>query len=429
MGLPVSQAPGDARHTGGWPRLTRNPVVGLLLVAAAGAAAYCYAHFVVGPHHHQFDLRIYFRAVNFWLSGENIYDYQQLDAINGTLGYTYPPLAAVLMSPMGLFSFATVKVITLVSIVLVAIWCVWLCLRERMTIPRERWLLIVGLVTAGVFFLDPLRATLSFGQVNIYLMALVLLDALVLARRGSRWTGVGVGLAMAIKLTPGIFLLYFLLSRQLRAALVAVATAIVATLLAAIVTPTETWQFYTRMIFSGATGHAGGASNQSIKGLLARLATPFEPSSVLWLVLALVVTALACWRIRQAADAGDVLAGLTITGFLGFVVSPVSWSHHLVWVIPATIILVARAVALRRGSDLAGRSWRQWIPVVFLLALGFVTQVMDYRGLLHLPDPSYFGRDLVEKVLASGHLYFAIAVIALLPIERRKQARGQVPIS
>ena len=80
---------------------------------------------------------------------------------------------------------------------------------------------VAGVATAFAFTLEPFRQTLSFGQINIYLGLLVLVDLLVLGRRGSKWTGIGIGLATAIKLTPGIFIIYLLVVGRWRAAITA----------------------------------------------------------------------------------------------------------------------------------------------------------------------------------------------------------------
>ena len=94
----------------------------------------------------------------------------------------------------------------------------YLVLRERIRLPKPLMFAVAGVATAFAFTLEPFRQTLSFGQINIYLGLLVLVDLLVLGRRGSKWTGVGIGLATAIKLTPGIFIIYLLVVGRWRAA-------------------------------------------------------------------------------------------------------------------------------------------------------------------------------------------------------------------
>ena len=138
------------------------------------------------------------------------------------------------MSPMGLLAYPVVLVISLAAIIASAAVFVYLVLRERIRLPKPLMFAVAGVGTAFAFTLEPFRQTLSFGQINIYLALLVLVDLLVLGRRGSKWTGVGIGLATAIKLTPGIFIIYLLVVGRWRAAHHRDGTTVGVTLLSAV---------------------------------------------------------------------------------------------------------------------------------------------------------------------------------------------------
>ena len=83
---------------------------------------------------------------------------------------------------------------------------------------------MAGFVAAAMP-LDPVWETLFLGQINLILLALILTD-IWLVSRGSSWLAVGVcvGIAAAIRLTPAIFIAFFLLARRTRAAFVAAGT-------------------------------------------------------------------------------------------------------------------------------------------------------------------------------------------------------------
>jgi len=220
------------------PRATRIVVVALpVLMAAFAAWAF---NEVIGQDHHQFDLRLYYDAITFWTSGHDLYAYSQPDPVNIELGFTYPPVGALLMTPMALLSYSAVLVISMLGIVAAGAAFVYLVLRERIRLPKPLMFAVAGVATAFAFTLEPFRQTLSFGQINIYLALLVLLDLLVLGPRGSKWTGVGIGLATAIKLTPGIFIVYLLVVGRWRAALTAIGTVVAANLVSALIAPSET---------------------------------------------------------------------------------------------------------------------------------------------------------------------------------------------
>ncbi len=410
--------------------------VGIGLVLLAAAAAYLFVdHF--GPHHKQYDLKIYYHAVQYWLSGHNLYDYSQPDPVNVTLGYTYPPVAAVLMSPMLAFSIPTTVAITVAAIAAATGACVWLILRQTLALPALQLSVVAGVVTAVTFVSQPIRQTVAFGQINVFLVLLVLLDVLVLGRRGSRWTGVGVGLAMAIKLTPGIFLLYFLVARQWRAAAVSCVTAALASALSALVAPKETLQFFAQLMWqSDRVGFVDNTTNQSINGLLARLSSPDAPSKVIWLICSAFVIWLGAHRIHRAVAAGDTVAALTLTGIVGLLVSPVSWIHHAVWVVPAYVMLTVRftrmwhesrpALLGKIGSAAQNRTRRELVALTTLFVTGAFVWVLDTRVFFGLPDTDYSHLGLGSVVAASVQTFWLIAAMTLLPVNRPAGVRPVV---
>ncbi|WP_051110733.1 glycosyltransferase family 87 protein [Longispora albida] len=295
-----------------------------------------------GGQHHLFDLRIYRSATAYWLGGHDIYDYAQPDVVNGWLGFTYPPFAALLLSPAALLPWGFVKWFTIGSTLAVTLLTTYWITRDLA--QRRRWPVwftaCVG--TALLFALEPVRENMSFGQINMYLVALILGDLLVLGRRGSRWTGVGVGIATAIKLTPGIFILYLLAARRWRDATVASAAAAGATLLAAVADWDISWRFYTATLWdTERVGFPDNPGNQAINGMVARIDDMVPVSTtgrLTWLGLAVLVGGYGLWRAVRAHRAGDELTAITLTGLTGVLISPVSWTHHLYWIFPAMVI-------------------------------------------------------------------------------------------
>jgi alpha-1,2-mannosyltransferase len=321
-----------------------------------------------------------------------------------------------------------VSAITVTLIVLAAAACVGLLLRERITLPRGLWPMAIGLVTAAAFLLEPMRQTIGFGQVNAFLMLLVLVDLLVLVPRGSRFAGIGVGLALAIKLTPGIFLLYLLLGRHWRPLITAVLSAAAVTVLAAAVASAESWRFFTSLLFdNGRVGFVGSSANQSINGLLARFVAPDAPSTAVWIAVAVVVLAAGAWRIRAAIAADDRLLAVTLTGLVGVLVSPVSWPHHIVWAMPAVIVLgawlgrsaVDLAAQRRAGHGPTGRQLRRLAGPVTLVLTGLLIWGCDTRILFGLPDVDYSGRGPVAILLGSLPMFWVLAAVLVLPTGTR----------
>ncbi|MFE1439034.1 glycosyltransferase 87 family protein [Streptomyces sp. NPDC058739] len=290
-----------------------------------------------------FDLRVYHGALHSWIQDERLlYDYR----VPGTAyGFTYPPFAALAMLPLAWLPLTAAIVIALL-LNLAALALVLRLLTGRAW-RRHGW---YGCALAGcaLALFEPLRDTFSFGQVNVLLLALVVVDGWLLATGRGRWAGIGIGLAAAVKLTPAIFIGLLLLAGRRRAALTATAVAGGATALAAVAAPGASRFYWTYALWdTDRIGRFDYVSNQSLQGILARLG---EPGRTVWATAVLVVLAVWVFRARRAAVDGDWQAAFALTGLTACLVSPITWVHHLVWLLPSFVILVrsgrARPAAL-----------------------------------------------------------------------------------
>ncbi|WP_308373074.1 MULTISPECIES: glycosyltransferase family 87 protein [unclassified Streptomyces] len=291
-----------------------------------------------------FDLRVYYGTVHSWVHHDGgVYDYR----VPGTAyGFTYPPFAAVAMLPMALLPWpAAVAGALLLDLAALAVAARVLAGRAW---HRHGWYRC-ALAACALALFEPVRDTVSFGQVNLLLLALVLADGGLSAAGRTRWAGAGIGIAAAIKLTPALFIVLLLIARRPRAAAVATSVATAATGLAALVAPGSSRFYWTEAMWdTGRVGRLDYISNQSLQGVLARLG---EPHPALWAVAALAVLGVWARRAHRAAAAGDLRAALALTGLAACLVSPVTWVHHLVWTLPAFAVLV-RAGRLRTAAAL-----------------------------------------------------------------------------
>ncbi|MEH1127622.1 glycosyltransferase family 87 protein [Micromonospora sp. CPCC 206061] len=373
------------------------------LAAAVGWFLHWY-----GNRHDFFDLRIYMSAMRWWADGNPLYDYAQPDRVQGELYFTYPPFAALLLRPFAELPLgATFAIFTVGSAIAVAVTTWWLVapVAERRGLPR--WY-AAGLAIPLVFAIEPTRETITFGQINMLLIVLILADLLIAVPRNSRWAGVGIGLATALKLFPGIFIVYLLVTRRWRAAITASAAAAVATLLAATVAPRDSWRFWTHELWAtdrvGRTDYTG---NQSLLGLLSRLTAPDEPSRLLWLALVALAMGFGLWRAARAVRAGDEVAGLALTGLVAALISPITWPHHVYWFVPALVVLVDA------GLRADGRRVR---PALLALAvIGYATIVYGVVSFFDwgaAPEPT----DSVDEfVRRNAYVLLTVVLIAVLP--------------
>jgi alpha-1,2-mannosyltransferase len=313
-------------------------IVGLALAALT-------FDFYLAVRHGFFDLSVYYGAINYWMhDGGSLYDYL---LPQNTYGFTYPPFAALTMLPMAITPWTVAIVISCVACVATSVVVIyWLVDPISRREGWVRWFaLLVALCFATIF--EPLRETFLFGQVNMLLVFLVAADFVLLLGRGRKWAGVGIGLATAIKLTPGIYILYLVITRRWRAAIVASVTASIATVIAAAISPNTSLVFWSDALWNtDRVGALAFISNQSLEGAVARI-NQADPSTVLWLAAVLVVLAIWFVRSRRAVAAGDEMTGFALTGVVGCLISPVTWVHHLVWVGPAIVLVLDNALANR----------------------------------------------------------------------------------
>jgi len=381
--------------------------VGTVAALAAGVTFFVLE---LAARHGFFDLRVYYGALNYWVhGGGELYDYY---LPKSTYGFTYPPFAAIAMLPMAVTAWpVTILISVVLGVGATLVLLYWLVDPIARRQGWTRWFaLAIAACLAAAF--EPLRETVNFGQVNLVLVFLVALDLLVFVGRGSRFGGVLIGLATAIKLTPGIFIVYLLVTRRYRAALIASGTAAVATIAAAAVAPDASRIFWTDALWNtDRVGAVAFISNQSINGAVARL-HPSDPSTLLWVLGVLAVVAIWFVRVRRAVAAGDEMTGFALTGVLGCLMSPITWVHHLVWVGPAVVLLLDNALTARTRR-------RRWALLgFFALAYALLCSRLVWEFNLEWENP-------VGWFLASAYVWISIALLVALPIRDLRASRDE----
>lgn len=293
------------------------------------------------------DLGVYARGAQAIVTGTPLYAGRP-----GVLSFTYSPFAAVVFTPLHFISATCARwAVTLGSLVsyLAVVWvCGW-----QLRLPWRR----LALVALAGMALEPFMRTILLGQVNLYLMAAVVIDCLV--QRSSR-RGWLVGLAAGIKVVPGVFVLYFVLQRDWRSALRAVSGFLVTVVIGALVAPQDSLRYWRGGLFG--ISHWGPAAvvdgkNQSLIGELARITHNPSPLVATTLVLSAAGLALGLAAAHRQLQIGDEVAALTAVAIGGLLASPLSWTHHWLWAVPAVMVLVSR---------------RQWVSA-WLLGAVFAT--------------------------------------------------------
>lgn len=322
----------------------------------------------IGPIHLA-DYQVYRGAAQQVLSGSGLYDAAYPTGPGGpSLPFTYPPFAAILMAPLALLP-ATAAAWTWV-LLSIAAGPVLAVLLLRQAPGAGRSIQPVSLVTAallslGLLLSEPVTHGLFVGQVSIFIVLVSLVDAAGVVP--PRWRGVLVGLAAATKLIPLVFLPYFLLTRQWRAARNTLVAFAAATVLGFAVLPAESVRYWTVLVFdTSRVGEVGLTRNKSLLGLMVRWGAGDD--AWLWLVLAAAISAVALWRASRHHARGEQFAAALVVGTLSIVVTPISWPHHQVW-----IPLVALYLLLLR------RRWPAVAGALLLAAYGFYTPLIVWQ--------------------------------------------------
>jgi alpha-1,2-mannosyltransferase len=252
--------------------------------------------------------------------------------------FTNTPFAALLFAPLARMPDVLVLVLwDLGSIGACALaGAASLRLAEIPVTPRR-----VLLLTILALLLEPVWHTLFSGQINLFLLAVILVDLHRVAT--GRLGGVGIGLVTAVKLTPAIFIVLLLLARRTRSALVATGAFLVFSIVGFIGTPDAARRYWSGVFMDTHRLGAPGVGNQSPFGLLLRVSgigrNPEYEVGPWYLFLPLVIGLVGLGVAVVHARYGDWLAAASVTAVTGLLVSPISWTHHWVWVIPVLVLL------------------------------------------------------------------------------------------
>jgi len=325
-----------------WAFRVRGRWLAIVALSAAVGVALWQA-WKAGPPNGLLDLQIYTNSARSWLNGGSIYDYQDPTF---HLSATYPPIGPLLFSALTPFTADGREVLFTAFNLAAFFGCAWSVAGLARIDSAKRfewtaWAFAAGTVTIPVWL------TLRQGQINILLWLLVLVD-LDAMRRSSRWTGIGIGLATAIKLVPGLFMAWLAVTRRWSSLLRSIAALLIATAIGWMLAPSDSKRYWTDLIWhSDRVGSVSDPRNNSALGIVARVIQPGAVRSAIWLALLGAVLLVALVRSVRASRSNDYLAVAAIVGCATAVASPISWTHHLGFLLVALAAFVIHAQTTR----------------------------------------------------------------------------------
>ena len=353
----------------------------------------------------QVDVEVYRQAGESILTGRPIYE--AMTEAPQLLPFTYPPVAGLLALPLALMPFGMAGWVWTLAQVAATAGIVWYAGWRLLARVPLAWrpLALAGL-TAPMIWLHPVSDGIRFGQVNAFLVLLCLMDLRRprpgLVRRIP--PGVLVGIAMAIKLTPGVFVVHYLLCRRWKEAATAIATAAACTLGAWLVLPQASFAFWGGALQDPARlGPNAGTANQAIRGVLLRIGPSGSVGTALWLVLALAVGGFGFWLARRFFRAGDSVAEVGTVGLIACLVSPVAWVHHYHWIVPVIFALLGAAPLRQRQ-----RLWAAGVVTAWFLCRlpWWGISWLNHRDWPRLPGRLLQNADMAGGLIALGLLWW-----------------------
>jgi alpha-1,2-mannosyltransferase len=362
------------------------------LAAAAAVLGYAGIAAAVGIRRGG-DLDAHFPLAARWLAHAPVY------TAAPHLGAWWPPFAVLVVTPFaGLAAHHAAAAKAAWALLQVACLA-WVLLRAPRP-PLSPVLLALAAVAV------PLHRNFEDLNMNGFLLGLATAAARDLDAGHERRAGAWVGAAAALKLFPGLLLLYLAYRRRWRGVLTGAAVAVA--LSAAPLAPygaTGALHEARAWLAASAAGVWGvRGSNQSLAALVARLHAP--AAAVLACDLAAVALALVALRRPTSREGacGEIGAVLLVA----VLVSPIAWVHYFLLAFPAWLTVLRRTAARRPP--------RGWIAA--LGASGIATSGVLTVGSLSLR------REVWELSTYTWGAVLLLAALAFLPAGRAQETQG-----
>jgi alpha-1,2-mannosyltransferase len=271
--------------------------------------------------------------------------------------------------------------------------------------------------TAVAIWIEPLRSTFDYGQINV-LLVLAVLGAVY----SSRWrlSGLLVGLAAGVKLTPAVSGLYFVGVRRWGAVVFSVVVFLATVAVSWVVIGDQARYYFTDLLGdAGRVGPIGTSFNQSWRGGISRILghdAGYGPL-VLAAIAGTAVLAVLAWRaVGTGREGRDRLGSIVVVQLFGLLLSPISWTHHWVWLVPLMIWLIHGPWRHLPGARVLGWGW---------LALTLV----GVPWLLSFAQPTIWQISRPWYLAWAGLIYIVATLVTLawIAVTGRESRRSPAP--
>ena len=387
-----------------------------LLLAASIGARLAWTYLV--PNGANFvDLHVYIGGAAALNHPGTLYDYVYADQTpDFPLPFTYPPFAALVFYPLHLLPFGLVAFAWQLGII-AALYGVVRVSQRLLGVAAGSGHRTAMLWTAVAIWIEPLRSTFDYGQINV-LLVLAVLGAVY----SSRWwlSGLLVGLAAGVKLTPAVSGLYFVGVRRWGAVVFSVVVFFATVAVSWVVIGDQARYYFTDLLGdAGRVGPIGTSFNQSWRGGISRILghdAGYGPL-VLAAIAGTAVLAVLAWRaVGTGREGRDRLGSIVVVQLFGLLLSPISWTHHWVWLVPLMIWLIHGPWCHLPGARVLGWGW---------LALTLV----GVPWLLSFAQPTIWQISRPWYLAWAGLIYIVATLVTLawIAVTGRESRRSPAP--
>jgi alpha-1,2-mannosyltransferase len=297
---------------------------------------------------------------------------------------------------------------TLTGIVLVVVGAalLWLVLRWALpAVPTTGIALLAGILALS----EPVQMTWRYGQVDLLVLAAV---SAALIRARHRAASPLLGAAAGLKLLPVTFLVVPAFQRRWRTVALALLTTAALVVVAIARTPSMLGDYLDQVLHGTVVIRPGDeAHNVSWRGLLGWALGDGRTATATWVGIALVVGGVGLATVIRAVRARDAVAAVSAVALVGLLLSPVTWTHHWVWV----AVVLGTALPAWRSRRRVDRA-----HLVAVLALVAATVVWAPTWFAS-PDHSY-ARDGLHWLSAYSYVLLGTVVLATLALRVRTDA-------
>ncbi len=320
----------------------------------------------------QYDSPSYYTAAWALRHGADIYDEQAFFAAAAEIfgksqvvyPFIYPPFFAQLSLPLTFLPTRTFFTLVMAGNFLLLFLCLYLTARLLGLTGKENRLPLVFLF-ALLLFNQPLMATLYLGQVNFFVLALILLY-LLLGRAGKTVpAAICLAAAVFVKLFPVLFVLPLLVYRKWKALLAFAAASAGLFAASVLVSGIDPWLSFLRSTLSIFLKNSGTVSlrylsdsvrNLSLKSFLSQGSAVWGYPKLLVIPLFIAVVAAALWFVYILRDRVRLDRDLGLEGsvflILTLILAPIGWSQHYAIMIVPIAYFFTRIVDERRPAAL-----------------------------------------------------------------------------